>query len=148
MWKKQPPKILLVEDNVTNRRLFQEVFTAAGFVVEVTDAAGAGLLHTVKKFTPDIISMDIMMAPNQEVGDTWDGFAAITTLQADGETKEIPIVVLTSFFEEGKVLQAKSLGVVDFINLQSQNIQALPQIFLNYLNSPKKYIPVHPLMQA
>lgn len=146
MFEKTSPKILIVEDNTSNQPLFTEAFEAAGFSVVITPYVDEGFLNDVVGIAPDIISMDIMMAkPGVEL--VHDGLSAITLLKTDERTRDIPIMVLTSFFEESKVDRAKRAGAVDFINLQGHSISTIPAIFKRYLENPKHYLPVHPIFR-
>src|SRR5207302_8457229 len=54
----QLPKVLLVEDNVHNRRIFQGVLVHAGFdVVEAED--GEHAMALARELRPDLILMDL-----------------------------------------------------------------------------------------
>ncbi|MCA9354822.1 MAG: response regulator [Candidatus Kaiserbacteria bacterium] len=141
-------KIILVEDDPNNHPLFAEAFSAAGFeVVIFPDADSTDFIGEVLSATPDIISMDLMIA--RENNDALrDGFEAVELLKSDERTKDIPIMILTTFFEERKVTRAKELGAVDFISLQGHDIKRIPDIFNRYLDNPKKYVPMHPLMRG
>jgi CheY-like chemotaxis protein len=88
--------------------------------------------------------MDIMLdRPGIEL--PYDGLAGIALLKADDRTKDIPVMILTNFFEEGKVDRAKRAGAVDYINLQGHSISTIPKIFKRYLDDPKNYHPGHPI---
>lgn len=137
------PKILVVDDAENNRVLYRDVFGASGFLVEVLENADGAFPDIVAAIEPDIISMDIMLGKNGTTAER-DGFDAITVLKSDPRTQFIPIFVLTNFFEEGKVVRAKELGAVDFINVTGQTIPKIPLHYLRYLENPKKYKPVHP----
>lgn len=146
MPKKHLPKILIIEDNPSNHRLFTEAFEAAGFSVTISPYIDEKFLDDVVGIKPDIISMDIMIAgPGVEVPDA--GLVAINTLKADERTRDIPVMVLTNFFEETKVDRAKAEGAVDFINLQGHTMSEIPKIFKRYLEDPKEYLPVHPVFR-
>ena len=146
MFKKEPPKILMVEDNKSNHPLFQKAFEDAGFAVTILQNADGPFIEQVKQVNPDIVSLDIMIGKSGadlERG----GLDALALIRGDQETKSIPVMMLTNFFEEKKVERAKELGAVDFINLQGHAITAIPKIFLNHLHDPKNYIPSHPDMR-
>jgi CheY-like chemotaxis protein len=100
----------------------------------------------VSEIASDIISMDLMVA--KEVFATkQDGFQAIQQLKLDDLTKDIPVMVLTNFFEESKVQKAKEFGAVDFITVSSQAIQKIPEHYLEYAENPKHYKPSHPIFR-
>jgi CheY-like chemotaxis protein len=144
MFEKNAPKILIVEDNASNHSLFTTAFEAGGFSVTITPYVDEKFIDDVVGIEPDIISMDIMMAaPGIEL--VHDGLSAIALLKADERTRNIPIMILSNFFEESKVERAKREGADDYINLQGHSITSIPKIFKRYLDNPKKYRPVHPI---
>ena len=141
------PKILIIEDNDANHSLFRQSFENFGFEVVISDTAEDDFVEAVYALKPDVISMDIMIGKaNIEVAR--DGLQALELLKSDDRTKDIPVIMLTNFHTEDKVEKAKSLGAVDYINLQSRVITQVPEIYLNYLANPEVYIPVHPAFQA
>lgn len=142
------PKILIVEDNVNTQQLYRDAFRAQGFQVLVTAGAEGNFSEAVSTFNPDIISMDLMIGEPKWGEEDRDGFDAMELLKQNHESKDIPVIVMTNFFEETKVERAKELGAVDYINLQSRPITEIPKVFLNYLNNTEVYIPVHPSFRA
>jgi CheY-like chemotaxis protein len=144
---KHKPKILIIEDNKFNHDLYRDVFEQHGFEVIIGADADGHLPEAVTAIAPDIISMDLMIGKEGTPAER-DGFEAIAALKSDDRTRAIPIIVLTNFFEEGKVRRAKELGAVDFINSAGQTIQKIPELFLTYLENPRQYQPVHPLFRS
>jgi CheY-like chemotaxis protein len=136
------PKILIVEDNEFNHKLYRDAFERAGFEVTIFQNADGFFADLVAELNPDIISMDIMIGLHGKAAER-DGFEAIEALKADLRTHEIPIFVLTSFSSEEKVKRAKELGAVDFISTPSQVFTRIPDYFLHYLNDPEHHTPVH-----
>ena len=145
---KQPrkPKILIIEDNVHNHDLYRDVFKQSGFEVTLRENADGFLAEEVAVLLPDIISMDLMMGKDGAATER-DGFDALELLKGDLRTHTIPVIVLTSFFEESKVRRAKELGAVDFISISGQTISKIPEHYLRYLESPKDYKPVHSIFK-
>jgi CheY-like chemotaxis protein len=146
MKPKPKPKILIIEDNKYNHDLYREVFERAGFEVVIHENADGFFPETVNEIKPDIISMDLMMGKDG-VATERDGFESIEMLKSDLRTHDIPVIVLTSFFEESKVLRAKKLGAVDFISFAGQTPSKIPDHYLRYLKDPKHYKPSHPLFK-
>jgi len=140
------PKILMVEDNEYNHKLYRDVFEKAGFEVVIFQNADGTFAEDVAELSPDIISMDLMIGLGGRPAER-DGFQAIEVLKSDLRTHEIPIFVMTSFFAEDKVKHAKELGVVDFISVPGQTFTHIPDCFLNYLQDPKKYEPIHEMFR-
>ena len=76
-------RILVVEDNDLNRKLFCDVLKANGYeVVPVSD--GQNVLATAKRFGPDLVIMDIQL-PNIS------GIDLIAQLKRESTLAEVPV---------------------------------------------------------
>ena len=81
-------RILVVEDNEKNMKLFRDVLTATGYqTLEATTGESAVSLAT--EHAPDLVLMDIQLPDI-------DGIEALARLRADQRTASIPIVALTA----------------------------------------------------
>ena len=78
--------ILVVDDSVTDRRLI--VSALAGHTV-VEAASGDEGVERAARFKPDLIIMDVVM-PGK------NGFQACREIRKHPDTKDIPIIVLTT----------------------------------------------------
>ncbi|WP_303851059.1 ATP-binding protein [Seleniivibrio woodruffii] len=81
--------ILVVDDEMAIRSLLTQFFTSYGFRVATADN-GRTAIDMAKKFSPDLITMDIAMP-------VMDGKTAIDNMKQDEKLKDIPIVVLSAF---------------------------------------------------
>jgi two-component system cell cycle response regulator DivK len=100
-------KILLVEDNDKNRRLITDILTYYGYdVMEATN--GEEGINLARKFTPDLIFMDMQMP-------VMDGFTAIKILKNDPSTKHIKIIAITSFAMVGDKERILSAGADEYM---------------------------------
>lgn len=80
--------ILVVEDNMRNRKLVRTILSFRGFeVVECDD--GAPSLELARRHRPALVLMDIELP-------TMDGITAMLRLRADPDTKSIPVVAVTA----------------------------------------------------
>ena len=80
--------VLLADDDPSTRRLFGAKLASAG--IEVLYASdGNEVVEMARRFLPDIVITDIDM-PNL------DGIEAANKLNADPQTKHIPIIFLTN----------------------------------------------------
>ena len=141
--RQRRPQILIIEDDLNNHPLFQEVFGAVGFDVTIRQTADGDFVNDVITAAPDIISMDIMIGKDGTAVER-EGLEAAKLLKSDERTKNIPIMMLTNFSEEHKVIRAKEIGAADFISLQGHTIREIPLIFLRYLENPMAYTPTNP----
>ena len=80
--------ILVVDDELSNRRIVEQVLSRAGYSVETADD-GAEALKRLDAFRPDLIVLDYMM-PDVS------GFDVVDSLQRNSDTARIPIIVVTA----------------------------------------------------
>ncbi|MFZ2412511.1 MAG: ATP-binding protein, partial [Candidatus Methanoperedens sp.] len=101
-------KALVVDDNKNDRMLLREMLAAKNYeVIEAGD--GAEALEYVKVSRPDIIISDIMMP-------VMDGFKLLRELKKDERTKDIPVVIYTSYYVSEKDMKlAQKLGASRYI---------------------------------
>ena len=86
-------RILVVEDNEKNMKLFRDVLGATGYrTLEATTGGEAVLLAT--EHAPDLVLMDIQM-PDV------DGVEALRRLRADERTAAIPVLAVTAQAMQG-----------------------------------------------
>ena len=142
-FQKESPKVLIVEDDQHNHALFRDAFQEKGFEVIICGTADGDFIAEVVSFGPDIISMDLMIGRADRVVER-DGFEAIELLKGDERTKDIPIMVVSNFFQDEKVERAKLLGVLDYFNVQGQTITNIATRFKEFIENPKEYQPSHP----
>lgn len=102
-------KILLVEDNEQNIKLFSDLLTVKGFDVILAKDATKGI-SMAKEHNPDLILMDIQLP-----GDI-DGIKATQILKADDTTKHIPIIALTALAMNKDIEKTLMAGCVAFIS--------------------------------
>ncbi len=86
-------KVLIVEDNELNLKLFTDLLRAHGY--EVTPLRdGRDALNTARAFHPDLVIMDIQM-PHVS------GLDLIERMQADPVLKAIPVLAVTAYAGKG-----------------------------------------------
>ena len=86
-------RILVVEDNEKNMKLFRDVLSATGYrTLEATTGGAAVELAT--EHAPDLVLMDIQM-PDV------DGVEALRRLRADERTAAIPVLAVTAQAMQG-----------------------------------------------
>ena len=86
-------RILVVEDNEKNMKLFRDVLNATGYrTLEATTGGEAVELATEQ--APDLVLMDIQMPDG-------DGVEALRRLRADERTAAIPVLAVTAQAMQG-----------------------------------------------
>lgn len=105
--QKQPPKILIIDDEPQNLRLIIESLDDYGFDI-MTALNGKDALYTAYQDPPNLILLDILM-PNM------DGFEVCRQLKQTATTQAIPIIFLTALHDIEHKLKAFELGGIDYI---------------------------------
>ena len=100
-------RILVVEDQLDNRRILHDLLTNAEFdIVEAEN--GAEAIACAKASRPDLILMDIQLP-------ILDGYEATRHIKADPDLKSIPIIVVTSYALSGDEEKARLAGCDDYV---------------------------------
>ena len=86
-------KILIAEDNATNRELFRELLEARGYDVdEASD--GPEALRMLEQTQPDILLLDIGMP-------VLDGFAVVRAIRENPRLAALPVLAVTAYAMQG-----------------------------------------------
>ena len=80
--------ILIIEDNEKNRKLVRDVLQVKGYKTIESETAEEGLKLALEK-SPALVLMDIQL-PGM------DGITALKQLQANPQTKSIPVIAITA----------------------------------------------------
>jgi two-component system, cell cycle response regulator DivK len=117
-------KILIVEDNELNMKLFNDLLEAHGYTTFQTKD-GREALSIARTHRPDLILMDIQLP---EVS----GLEITKRLKADEELRGIPVVAVTAFAMKGdeeKIRQggcegyiAKPISIAGFIKVVEHHL--------------------------
>ena len=116
-------KILVAEDSKTEQIHLKQLLESTGYNVKVVDS-GKEVLSSVDDFQPDLILMDIIM----EHG---DGYQTCRKIKKNDETKNIPIIMVSSKGNEVDRKWAIKLGALDYIvkpYIDSQLLQRLSEV--------------------
>jgi putative two-component system response regulator len=101
-------KILIVDDEERNRRLFDVFAKADGYVTVGAASGEAGLALAIAE-QPDIILLDLMM-PGM------DGFEVVRVLKNNPVTRTIPIIIVTALDDLASHQRMLACGADEFIN--------------------------------
>ena len=100
-------RILLVEDNMVNRRMAEFLLKSRGLVV-IEAVTGAEAIQLARAERPDLIIMDLQLAG-------MDGFVATREIKADPLTRHIPVVAMTAYAMSGDRERALEAGCDGYI---------------------------------
>lgn len=101
-------KILVVEDNELNSKLFCDLLRAHGYVAEpVRD--GRDALDRARDFSPDLIIMDIHL-PHVS------GMDLIEQIKAEEGLKSIPVMAVTAYAAKGDEEKIRAAGAEAYVS--------------------------------
>jgi len=101
------PKILVVDDQPINVQLLKRKLEREG--MQVTAAySGQEALDSVRQEKPDLILLDVMMPE-------MDGIQVCQRLQAEEDSRSIPIIFVTARSSKEGKLEGLGVGAVDYI---------------------------------
>ena len=101
-------KILVVEDNALNIKLFCDLLTAHGHDAEaVTDSREA--LDAARNFVPDLVITDIQL-PHIS------GLELIELLKADPDLAHVPIMAVTAYAASGDEEHFRAAGAQAYVS--------------------------------
>jgi len=100
-------RIMVVEDNDLNRKLFCDVLKANGYeVVPVAD--GQNVVETAKKYDPELVIMDIQL-PNVS------GIDLIAQLKQNPAFDKTPVLAVTAYAGKGDEERIRDAGASDYL---------------------------------
>lgn len=101
-------RVLVVEDNELNLRLFCDLLNAHGYLTEpVRD--GRDALERAKTFAPHLIIMDIQL-PHVS------GIDLITAIKGDMMLKSIPVMAVTAYAGRGDEERIRAAGAEGYVS--------------------------------
>jgi two-component system cell cycle response regulator DivK len=101
-------KILIVEDNALNIKLFCDLLAAHGHEPEaVSDSRNA--LDTARSFSPDLVITDIQL-PHVS------GLDLIRMIRADDQLADVPIMAVTAYSAQGDEERIRGAGAQAYVS--------------------------------
>jgi len=101
-------KVMIVEDNELNMKLFDDLLGAHGYdTVKTRD--GTKVLDLAREHHPDLIVMDIQLP---EVS----GLDVTKWLKSDAELRKIPVIAVTAFAMKGDEEKIREGGCEDYVS--------------------------------
>ena len=108
MLQTMPKKILIVEDNELNMKLFSDLLDAHGYKT-VQTREGLKAIDLAKKHKPDLILMDIQLP---EIS----GLEVTKWIKDDKKLADIPVVAVTAFAMKGDEKRIRDGGCQAYIS--------------------------------
>ena len=118
------PKILVIDDDSTVRRLVTDVLELEGFEVQTAEDGFAGL-RAIEASMPDCVVLDVMMPGI-------DGHSVLQRIRSGGGPgRHLPVVMLTAAAGDDQAWRAWTEGVDYFLSKPFEPEELLR--FLDYL---------------
>lgn len=121
-------KVLVVEDNELNMKLFHDLLEAHG-IATIQTRSGKDVMQIAREQRPDLILMDIQLP---EVS----GLDVTKWLKADADLKAIPVIAVTAFAMKGDEQKIREGGCEDYISK--------PISVTKFMETISKYLPAAP----
>ena len=102
-----PPRILIVDDNETNRDILDTRLKTQGYEL-IQAADGEAAIAAVKEFLPDLVLLDVMMPK-------LDGIEVCRRLKSDGNLPFIPIVLVTAKADTKDIVAGLQAGADEYL---------------------------------
>jgi two-component system, cell cycle response regulator DivK len=118
-------KVLVVEDNELNMKLFHDLLEAHG-IATIQTRNGKDVMEIARRERPDLILMDIQLP---EVS----GLDVTKWLKADADLKSIPVIAVTAFAMKGDEQKIREGGCEDYISK--------PISVTKFMETISKYLP-------
>ncbi len=115
-----PALALIIEDSRTQARQLGDLLTRAGYTVRVAHDGEAGLAACAEA-VPAVVLCDIVMPGI-------DGFEVCRRLRADGRTRDVPVMLLTSLADPADVMRALAAGADNFVTKPYDADQLLARV--------------------
>lgn len=103
----QATRILLVEDDPSNRLLLQDYLIHQGYQV-LSLAEGTHFFQTLAHFQPQVVLLDLKL-PNIS------GYQLLEAVQQQPELEPLPIIVITGFAFQAERQRALQLGARHYL---------------------------------
>src|SRR5262249_60495681 len=102
-----PPRILVVDDNLTNLEVLRVRLNAHGYEI-ITAVDGEDALRRARELEPDLVLLDIMMP-------RLDGISVLKELKGDPALPFIPVILVTAKAATRDIVTALEAGGDDYL---------------------------------
>ncbi|MCP5494451.1 MAG: diguanylate cyclase [Leptospiraceae bacterium] len=116
--------ILAVDDEPDNLKVLIAYLKGHGFSIRIAQN-GIQAYEFAQKFLPDIILLDIKLPDI-------DGFQVCTKLKNNENTKDIPVIFMTSYTDVSQKVKGFESGAVDYITKPFQKEEVLARMNAHY----------------
>ena len=104
---RNPPRILVVDDNPTNLEVLRVRLNSQGYEV-VTAVDGEDALVRARELDPDLVLLDVMMPK-------LDGISVLKELKRDATLRFIPVILVTAKADTRDIVNGLEAGGDDYL---------------------------------
>lgn len=115
------PRIMIVDDEPINIKLAQKYLKVAGYRRFVTTSDSTQAMALLRKESPDIVLLDIMMPKVS-------GFDILEAIRADDVLAHLPVLILTASSDKETRVKALQLGATDFLTKPADHTELIPRL--------------------
>lgn len=113
-------KVLVVDDSATDLKNLEQIVSAGGYQV-ITATSGDEAVAKAKSERPDAVMMDVIMAG-------MNGFQACRKITSDPETKNIPVILVSSKGEKTDKIWGAEQGAKGYVTKPYTKEQILNEL--------------------
>jgi putative two-component system response regulator len=113
-------RILVADDNSTNRQLYSELLSGAGYEVETAED-GAGALAAWERFRPDLLILDVRM-PDMT------GEEVCRRIKREEASAFLPVILVTAYEERGLRLRALDSSADELLIAPVNRLELLARV--------------------
>lgn len=122
-------KILFIDDDSFLRKVYQSELKDKGFDVHLA-VDGVDGLQKVAQIRPDLILLDLIMPKKS-------GFEVLAELQRFGETRSIPVIVLSNLAQSDDQKRVFDLGAVEYLIKDNATLDIITAKIEAHLNQAR-----------
>lgn len=114
------PRVLIADDTPASLALLAGVLEPRGYEI-LTATTGREALQLAARACPDLVLLDVVMPGH-------DGFHVCRELKAAEETRDVPVIFITSRRDTESVVRGFRLGAVDYIEKPFQAEEVVTRV--------------------
>ena len=127
---KDKPRILIIEDDKFLNKLYSDKLIREGFAVSVAISGDEGWNKIIGE-KPDLVLLDVVLPQK-------NGFEILSQMKLNPETKDIPVIMLTSLGQDTDIKTGRKLGAADYLVKTDFSITKLAEVVKAHLVMSKK----------
>jgi two-component system, cell cycle sensor histidine kinase and response regulator CckA len=117
---RQPPIVLIVDDEPANRELLEVMLAPEGYIL-MTATSGEEALAMMEREPPDLVLLDVLMQG-------MDGYEVLGAIRDRPATKNVPVIIVTALEDRQARLRGLVAGAEDFLTQPIDRAELLARV--------------------